>query len=72
MACLLGHAMLTGQLGHQHATFMVLEDGDDLLFGMAVTLHREISCYQGKRSGNLTLTVDRFLGESSGPSLKSP
>jgi|GEM_PF-5595164 len=44
---------------------MGLEDGDDLLFGVSITLYREISGYQGKRSGNLTLTVDRFLGRRS-------
>lgn len=44
---------------------MGLEDGDDLLLGMSITLHREISGYQGKRKGKITLTVGRFLGERS-------
>lgn len=30
---------------------------------MPVTLNPEISGYQGERSGNLTFSVDRFLGE---------
>ena len=69
---LLGHAVLPGQLGNRDAALVGLEDAENLLFGRSVTLDREISCYQAKRSGKLTLVVDRFLGERSKPRTESP
>ncbi|MEQ6916870.1 hypothetical protein [Halomonas aquatica] len=54
-------AICPAWVGHRDASLMGLEDGDDLLFGMSMSLHHEIFGYQGKRSGNPTLPVDRFL-----------
>lgn len=36
---LLGHAVLAGQLGDRDAPLVGLDSTDDLLFGMAITLH---------------------------------
>lgn len=47
--------------GKQTGKTLATQSDSICLFGMAITLHRELSCYQGKRSGNLTLPVDRFL-----------
>jgi len=49
-------------LGKINAALMRLEGRDDLLFNVSITFHHKISGYQVRRSGNITLTIDRFMG----------
>ena len=37
--CVLGDAVLADQLNHRPAPFMLLEHGDDLLFGITLAFH---------------------------------
>ena len=60
-----GILALRTALADLDSVFVVAPDRERSSIGMAITLHREISCYQSKRSGNLTLPIDRFLGKRS-------